>query len=85
MPALPAGGVACPARELMRRAIRGASVTRVRVIRGTGVSPSNLNFVAGLGEVLNGSRPCLYIPGRGTGGGSLPCHLCLPSALVSAT
>jgi hypothetical protein len=44
-----------------------------------------LNFVASSGEVLNGSRPGLYIPGRGAGGGSLLCHLRLPSALVSAT
>jgi hypothetical protein len=44
-----------------------------------------LNFVKGSGEVLGGSRPGLYIPGRGAGGGSLPYHLRLPSALVSAT
>jgi hypothetical protein len=42
-------------------------------------------FRDGFGEVLGGSRPGLYIPGRGAGSGSLPCHLCLPSALVSAT
>jgi hypothetical protein len=30
-----------------------------------------LNFVAGSGEVLNGSRLGLYIFGRGTGDGSL--------------
>jgi hypothetical protein len=68
----------------MGRAIRGAAVARARVVRGTGVSPSSLNF-ASSGEVLNGSRPGLYIPERGTGGGSLLCHLRLPSALVSAT
>jgi hypothetical protein len=67
------------------QAIRGAAVVRARVVRGTGVSPSSLNFAAGSGEVLNGSRPGLYIPGRGAGGGSLLCHLRLPSALVSAT
>jgi hypothetical protein len=69
----------------MGRTIRGAAVARARVVRGTGVSPPNLNFAAGSGEVLNGSRPGLYIPGRGAGGGSLLCHLCLPSTLVSAT
>jgi hypothetical protein len=53
--------------------------------RNTGVSPLSLNFAASSGEVLNGSRPGLYIPRRGTGGDSLPCHLCSPSALVSAT
>jgi hypothetical protein len=69
------------------RAIRGASVARARVVRGTEktVSPSSLNFVTGLDEVLGGSRPGLYIPGRGAGGGSLPYHLRLPSTLVSAT
>jgi hypothetical protein len=44
-----------------------------------------LNFAACSGEVLNRSRPGLYIPRRGAGGGSLPCHLRLPLALVSAT
>jgi hypothetical protein len=85
MPASPAKGVACPAEELMRwdRAIRRAVVARTRVVRGTGVSPSSLNFAAGSGEVLNESRPGLYIPGRGADGGSLLC--CSPSALVSAT
>jgi hypothetical protein len=39
----------------------------------------------GSGELLNGSRPGLYILGRGAGGGSLLCYLRLPSALVSAT
>jgi hypothetical protein len=29
-----------------------------------------LNFTAGSGEVLNGSHPGLYIPGRGADGGS---------------
>jgi hypothetical protein len=33
-----------------------------------------LNFAAVSGEVLNGSRPGLYIFGRGTGGGSLLFH-----------
>jgi hypothetical protein len=42
-------------------------------------------FSTGSGEVLGGSRPGLYMPGRGADSGSLPCHLCLPSALVSAT
>jgi hypothetical protein len=37
-----------------------------------------LNFVAGSGEVLNGSRLGLYIFGRGTGDGSLLC--CSPLA-----
>jgi hypothetical protein len=32
-----------------------------------------LNFAAGSGEVLNGSRLGLYIFGRGTGDGSLLC------------
>jgi hypothetical protein len=49
------------------------------------VSPSSLNFSTGSGEVLGGSRPSLYMPGREAGGGSLPCHLRLPYALVSAT
>jgi hypothetical protein len=44
-----------------------------------------LNFAMGSGEALGGPRPGLYILGRGTGGGSLPCHLRLPPALVSAT
>jgi hypothetical protein len=42
-----------------------------------------LNFAVDSGEVLNGSRPGLYILGRGAGGGSLLC--CSPSALVSTT
>jgi hypothetical protein len=37
-----------------------------------------LDFAAGSGGVLNGSRPGLYIFGRGTGGGSLLC--CSPPA-----
>jgi hypothetical protein len=37
-----------------------------------------LNFAVGSGEVLNGSRPGLYIFGRGAGGGSLLC--CSPPA-----
>jgi hypothetical protein len=37
-----------------------------------------LNFTAGSGEVLNMSRPGLYIFGRGIGGGSLLC--CSPPA-----
>jgi hypothetical protein len=61
----------------------GAAVARARVVRGTGVSPSSLNFAAGSGEVLNGSHPGLYILGRGAGGGSLLCYP--PSALVSTT
>jgi hypothetical protein len=69
----------------MGRAIRGAIVARARDVRGTGVSPLSLNFAASSGEVLNRSRPVLYIPRRGAGGGSLPCHLRSPSALVSAT
>jgi hypothetical protein len=44
-----------------------------------------LNFATGSGKVLGGFRPGLYIRGRGAGGGSLPCHLRLPSALVSTT
>jgi hypothetical protein len=67
----------------MGRVVRGAAVVRARVVRGTGVSPSSLNFAAGSGEVLNGSCPDLYISRRGTSGGSLLC--CSPSALVSAT
>jgi hypothetical protein len=69
----------------MGRAIHEAAVARARVVRGTGVSPSSLNFVASLGEALNRSRLGLYIPRRGVGGGSLPCHLRSPSALVSTT
>jgi hypothetical protein len=65
----------------MGRAIRGAAIARARAVRGTGVSSSSLIFAAGSGEVLNGPRPGLYIPGRGGGGGSL----LLPSALISAT
>jgi hypothetical protein len=49
------------------------------------VSPSSLNFATGSGEVLGGSRPGLYIPGRGADGVSLPCHLRSPYALVSVT
>jgi hypothetical protein len=63
--------------------VRGAAVARARVIRGTGVSPSSLNFAVDSGEVLNGSCPGLYIPRRGADNGSLLC--CSPSALVSAT
>jgi hypothetical protein len=37
-----------------------------------------LNSTAGSGEVLNGSRPGLYIFGRWAGGGSLLC--CSPLA-----
>jgi hypothetical protein len=69
----------------MGRAIRGAAVARARVVRGTDVSPSSLNFTASSGEVLNRSPPGIYIPRRGAVGGSLPCHLCSPSALASAT
>jgi hypothetical protein len=36
--------------------------------------PRVLNFAAGSGEVLNGSRLDLYIFGRGTGDGSLLCY-----------
>jgi hypothetical protein len=53
--------------------------------RNTGALPLNLNIAASSGKVLNESCLGLYIPRRGTGGGSLPCHLCSPSALVSAT
>jgi hypothetical protein len=67
----------------MGRVVRGAVVAHARVVRGMGVSPSSLNFAAGSGEVLNGSRPSLYIPGRGADDGSLLC--CSPNALVSAT
>jgi hypothetical protein len=42
------------------------------------VFPSSLNFTKGSDEVLGGSRPGLYIPGRGAGGGSFT----LPSALA---
>jgi hypothetical protein len=42
-------------------------------------------FREGFGRSFGGSCPGLYIPGRGAGGGSLPCHLRLPSALASAT
>jgi hypothetical protein len=71
----------------MGRAIRGASVARARVVRGK-EKPFHLrvlNFATGSGDVLGGSRPGLYIPERGAGGVSLPYHLRLPSALVSAT
>jgi hypothetical protein len=89
VPASPAGGVACPAKELMRRDGRFAG-RLLRVCesfeeRKKTVSPSSLNFTTGSGEVLGGFRPGLYIPDRGADGGSLPCHLRLPSALVSAT
>jgi hypothetical protein len=47
--------------------------------------PSSLNFTKGSSEVLDGSRPGLYIPGRGASGDSLPCHLRLLSAFVFAT
>jgi hypothetical protein len=84
MPASPARGVACSVEELMRRDGRFAwRPLRVRAVRGTGVSSSSLNFMAGSGEVLNGSCLGLYIPGRETGCGSLLC--CSPPALVSAT
>jgi hypothetical protein len=88
-PASPAKGVACPAEELMRRDGRFAR-RPLRVLesfeeRNTGVSPLSLNFAASSGEVLNGSRLGLYKPKRGTDDGSLPCHLCSPSALVSVT
>jgi hypothetical protein len=71
----------------MGRVIHGASVARAQAVRGIEktVSPSSLNFATGSSEVLGGFRPGLYIPGRGAGDGSLPCHLRLPSALVSAT
>jgi hypothetical protein len=49
------------------------------------VLPSSLNFTKGSSEVLGGSRLVLYIPRRGADGGSLPCHLRLPSAFVFAT
>jgi hypothetical protein len=42
-------------------------------------------FRDGFGRSSEWISPGLYIPERGAGGGSLPCHLCLPSALVSAT
>jgi hypothetical protein len=41
-------------------------------------------ILEGLGEVLGGFCPGLYIPGRGTDSGSLPCHLRLPSAFAFA-
>jgi hypothetical protein len=73
----------------MRRDVRFAG-RQLRVLesfeeRNTGVSPLSLNFAASSGKVLNGTRLGLYIPRRGIGGGSLPCHLCSPFALVSAT
>jgi hypothetical protein len=49
------------------------------------ISPSSLNSAVGSGEAFGGSRPSLYIPGRGAGAGSLPYHLRLPSSLVSAS
>jgi hypothetical protein len=45
------------------------------------VLPSSLKFTKGSGEVLGGFRPGLYIPGRGTGSSSLPCHSCFRSCL----
>jgi hypothetical protein len=87
-PASPAGGVACPAKELMRRDGRFAGVCCACASRSRNrktVSPLNLNFTTGSGKVLGAFRPGLYIPRRGVDGGSLPCHLRLPSALVSAT
>jgi hypothetical protein len=82
------GGVACSTGELMRRDGRFAwRPLRVRAVRGTERSfyLRVLNFVASLGEVLNGSRPGLYMLGRGAGSGSSLCHLRLPSALVFTT
>jgi hypothetical protein len=42
-------------------------------------------FRDGFGRSFGWISPGLYIPGRGAGGGSLPCRLRLPSALVSTT
>jgi hypothetical protein len=36
----------------MGQAVRRAAVARARVVRGTGASPSSLNFAAGSGEVF---------------------------------
>jgi hypothetical protein len=87
-PASPARGVACSAKELMQWDGRFAwHPLHVRAVRGTERSfyLRVLNFAASSGEVLNGSRPGLYMLGRGAGSGSSLCHLRLPSALVFAT
>jgi hypothetical protein len=58
---LPNVSLALPWLNATGRAIRGAAVARARVVRRMGVSPSSLNFAAGSGEVLNGSRPGLLL------------------------
>jgi hypothetical protein len=72
-PASPAKGVACPATELMRRDewFAGQSLCMREPFEERAFRLRVLNFVAGSGEVLNGSRSGLYIFGRGAGGGSL--------------
>jgi hypothetical protein len=39
------------------RAIRGAAVARARVVRGTSVSPSSLNFCGGFGRSVERISP----------------------------
>jgi hypothetical protein len=79
--------VSCQGVNATGRVTRGVSVAHARAVRGNGktVLPSSLKFTKGLGEVLGGFRLGLYIPGRGAGSGSLPCHLCLSSAFAFAT
>jgi hypothetical protein len=77
-PALLAKGVACPAAGLMRWDEWFAGQPLREPFEERAFRLRVLNFVAGSSEVLNGSRPGLYIFGRGTGGGSLLC--CSPPA-----
>jgi hypothetical protein len=79
--------VPCQGVNVTGRATCGVSVARARVVRGMEKTalPSILKFTKGSGEVLGEPCPGLYIPGRGAGGGSLPCHLRLPSASVFTT
>jgi hypothetical protein len=77
-PASLAKGVACPVAELMRRDEWFAGQPLREPFEERAFRLRVLNFAAGSGEVLNGSRPGLYIFGRGTGGGSLLC--CSPPA-----
>jgi hypothetical protein len=88
VPASPARGVACHAKELMRR--DGRFVGRLLRVREPFEEQKDsftfeFEFRDGFGRSFGWISPGPYILGRGAGGGSLPCHLRLPSALVSAT
>jgi hypothetical protein len=72
-PASPAKGAACPAAELMRRDECFAGQPLCEPFEKQSFRLRVLDFAAGSGGVLNGSRPGLYIFERGTGGGSLLC------------